>query len=440
MINKIYLVTDLGSGDGGKGGVVHKIANAMNSSVVLKFGAGQGSHGIVTATGEKFNFSHWGCGTLEGIPTFITDRFVVIPHAIVNEGNDLRHRGLADPYKLLSVSPSCICATPYHRLASQIKELLRKDKPRGTIGTGAGEAYRMYLKHKNLLTIVQPIRMAEVMSGGEELKLKLRNTVDYYRHQFGSYREADFLPADRATAANLFSQLFDDDLLEWTLMTYAQLTQTSLQLQTLPQILAQHHGNAVAECSHGVLTDSKQGFAPHTSAIRTLPQLVQRDLYDAGFAGRIVRLGVTRAYAIRHGAGPLPTADAKLSETLLPGSHKEDNRWQGKVRVGALDFVLLNYAVKCCGGAEAFDGLCVTWADQIQVAKKWQFCTEYQNFSGEFTTGALNQAIPQITTLDVASLSQEQLGDLIRQTFRQNVGVPVRMISFGSDDQNKFLY
>lgn len=440
MIDKIYLVTDLGPGDGGKGGVVHKIANTMNSSAVLKFGAGQGSHGVATATGEKFNFSHWGCGTLEGIPTFITSRFVVIPHAILNEGDDLRHRGLNDPYKMLSVSPLCICATPYHRLASRIKELLRKDNPRGTIGTGAGEAYRMHLKHGNLLTIVRPVQMRDVMSGGDGLKEKLQNTVDYYRRLFGSYRETDFLPEDCALAEDLFSQLFDDSLLEWTLLTYAQLAETSLQLQTLPQFLDSHVGNAVAECSHGVLTDSKKGFAPHTSAIRTLPQLVQRDLRFAGFTGQIVRLGVTRAYAIRHGAGPLPTANDRLSERLLPGSYKEENRWQGKVRVGALDFVLLNYAIKCCGGTEAFDGLCVTWADQIQATGKWQFCVEYQNFSSEFTSESLNQVIPQVITVNVTDLSQDKFSELLREAFLKNVGIPVRMISFGPDDQNKFLY
>lgn len=440
MIDKIFLVTDLGPGDGGKGGVIHKIANTMNASIVLKFGAGQGSHGVVTDSGEKCNFSHWGCGTLEGIPTFITERFVVIPHNLPTEAEDLQHHGINDPYQLLKCSPRCVCATPLHRLASRLKELQRKDQPRGTVGTGAGEAYRLHLKHNNLLTIVQPIYMLDVMRGDAELKEKLQGIADHYRRMFPRDQTYECLVEDADLAENLLGQLYDDELLEWTLQKYAKLRQTTLQLQTLHEALSDTAGSAVAECSHGVLTDSVVGFAPHTSAIRTLPEYVCHDLYCSGYRGEIVRLGVTRAYAFRHGAGPLPTADETLSAALLPGSHKDENRWQGKARAGALDFVLLNYAVKCCGGAEAFDGLCVTWADQIQLAGKWQYCDGYQNFDGNFITTSLEQVVPIVKTQDISHLSQAELGNLICQRFQEHVGVPVRMISFGPDDQNKILY
>lgn len=440
MIDKAYIVTDLGPGDGGKGGVVHKIANAMKASAVLKFGAGQGSHGVVTDLGEKFNFSHWGCGTLEAIPTFITERFVVIPHGILKEGDDLRRMGINDPYQLLTISPNCLCATPFHRLASQLNELARKDCPRGTIGTGAGEAYRLYTRHRNCKTIVQPVRMFDVMTGGEELVAKLRNIQQYYQRVFNPKKCLEFLPEDQPLADELLGQLFDDGLLDWTVEKYAELAQTSLRLALMPEYLCELKGCIVAECSHGVLTDSELGFKPHTSAIRTVPELVIRDLRDAGFAGELVRLGVTRAYAIRHGAGPLPTADDTTLETLLPGSHKADNRWQGKVRVGALDFVLLKYAIDCCGGVGAFDGLCVTWADQIWRNQQWQYCTEYAEHDGKFTANSLKKVVPQITVRDISHLTVSGLGKEICQTFLAQLDIPVRMISFGPDDQSKNLY
>lgn len=112
MFEKIYVVTDLGPGDGGKGGVVHKIVNTFHARAVLKFGGGQGSHGVATNEGEHFAFSHWGCATLEGIPTVIAPSFMVIPHAILNEGEELRKMGIYDPYALLKVTSNVLCATP----------------------------------------------------------------------------------------------------------------------------------------------------------------------------------------------------------------------------------------------------------------------------------------------------------------------------------------
>lgn len=70
-MKKAIKVTDLGSGDGGKGGGVHKTAIVMRAHTMIKEGAAQGSHGACTSTGERFAFSQWGCGTFEGVRTHI---------------------------------------------------------------------------------------------------------------------------------------------------------------------------------------------------------------------------------------------------------------------------------------------------------------------------------------------------------------------------------
>ena len=40
-MKKVYIVTDLGPGDGGKGGVVHKIASQFNAHTIVKVGGAQ---------------------------------------------------------------------------------------------------------------------------------------------------------------------------------------------------------------------------------------------------------------------------------------------------------------------------------------------------------------------------------------------------------------
>ncbi len=439
MISKLYLVTDLGPGDGGKGGVVHKIANTFHASAVLKFGGGQGSHGVVTDSGEKFCFSHWGCGTLEGIPTYVTRRFVTIPCAILDEGGVLEHMGLSNPYKLLTISPNCICATPLHKCASQLRELIRRDQPRGTVGSGAGAAYRMAEAWRRGEDVPPPIKMSYIMRRSSSVFSQLQEIAKYYRKEFASYRNFDFLPEDQGEANKLLYALYDDSFVDWTLRQFEKLSQKDITLTPMPQYLASLNGNCVAECSHGVLTDAEVGFHPHVSAIRTLPDQVITDLRDAGYEGKIVRLGVTRAYAIRHGAGPLPTNNDNMLSELLPGSHKNENRWQGKVRVGALDFDLLRYAVDRSGSFDAFDGICVTWADQILKSGKWQYCAEYEKFSGLYTTEGLRNVRPVIQTVDVSSFDRDQLTQLITSEFWKQLHIPVRMISYGPDDQNKIF-
>lgn len=143
-IKRIINVFDLGPGDGGKGGVVHKYSTEYDAHTILKVGGAQGSHGVTTE-GQSFAFSQWGCGTFENVPTHITSRFVMSPDALVAEANALQLAGVSDPWGLLTIDGNAICSTPYHGFSSRIRELLCGKNRRGTIGSGVGQAYRRHL-------------------------------------------------------------------------------------------------------------------------------------------------------------------------------------------------------------------------------------------------------------------------------------------------------
>jgi adenylosuccinate synthase len=149
-------------------------------------------------------------------------------------------------------------------------------------------------------------------------------------------------------------------------------------------------------------------------------------LRENGFTGQIVNLAVHRAYSIRHGAGPLPTADPAMNELLLPGSSKEENRWQGKVRVEPLDFVQMRKALTDSLPIQ-FDGLALTWFDQINKNGLWHFCDHYQS---DGTPVIENVAIP-------LGLSPEKLFNFAAQQMAKFVNVPVRMVSFGPTETDK---
>ena len=459
MTNKVYTVTDLGPGDGGKGGVVHKIATMMRAHTIIKVGGAQGSHGVSTSKDENFAFSQWGCGTFEGIKTHISSRMIVSPEGLLNEADALRYQhGIYDPFALLTIDENALCTTPYHGMSSRLKEMARGSNPRGTIGTGVGEAYRYLQQYPGLAIIVGDLSRSN-------LKDLLASVRDQIRRDLDPIINGEFLPSDREAVEKEVIYLNDDDFLNYAVNRFKKVSELAKIVghDYLGQQIIVQDGVIVVESSHGVLNDHYYGFHPHTSAIRTLPHFARMMLKDAGYDGQFVNLGVFRAYAIRHGAGPLPTADPKMAENLLPGSHKETNRYQGEVRVGPLDLILLRYAIEVCGGISAFDGLAVTWFDQILTNEEWRICHHYIGTDDRtyFTpSGAIKvrkggmddeqlkyqeclgkqllRCKPEIRTHKVSSTtSRNELYSFCAGILAEKLGVSIRMISFGPTERDK---
>lgn len=196
-MDKVYVVTDFGPGDGGKGGIVHALSCMQDDEVnlIIKRGGAQGSHGVRTSYQESFNFSQWGCGTLEGIPTFCSEQMIISPVGLDNESTALRRLGIDDPFLLLSIDPNCICATPYHMISSQLEELLLGKNPRGTIGTGVGRACRMFHESGDTLTL-----RAIELTDKTLIRKKLQRQCEYYRAKYDEAVKTSILPEDMAIA------------------------------------------------------------------------------------------------------------------------------------------------------------------------------------------------------------------------------------------------
>jgi adenylosuccinate synthase len=459
MTEKIYHITDLGPGDGGKGGVVHKIATMMCAHTIIKVGGAQGSHGVRTSSGERYAFSQWGCGTFEGIKTHISPRLIVSPVGLINEAEALKYEhGIHNAFNLLTVDQRALCATPYHGIASRLKEMARRDNPRGTIGTGVGEAYRYAQQYPDLTILAKDLSRPD-------LKNRLAAVRDQVRRNLEPIVNGDFLPDDRDEVQNEIELLGDDKFLDHItgIFQEAGLKAKIVDPEYLAREILSQDGVAVVESSHGVLTDNLHGFHPHTSAIRTLPCFTHAMLREAGYRGHIVNIGVHRAYEIRHGAGPMPTADPAMAENLLPGSNKEENRYQGKVRVGPLDLVLMRYAIDVCGGPKAFDGLAITWFDQIKKNGRWQFCDHYATgWSPDLFTGEgkirvkrfkvddarklyqaylgirLNTCQPELTTINVPPTAErDELFSFCAGILEEKLSVPIRLVSLGPTERDK---
>lgn len=438
MLDKIYVVTDLGPGDGGKGGIVHALAKKERASIIIKRGGAQGSHGVRTSDGKSFNFSQWGCGTFEEVPTYCSPQMVIAPIAMLNEAKALQEVGVSNSWNLIAVDPSCICTTPYHMLASQFEELSCWKNPRGTIGSGVGQAYRISKEDGGTMTI-----RASDLSNVNTIRDKLALQANYYRDKYLSFYP-ELPPEDLVLYNENMSLLFDPGYLEFMFDKFIEVGDR-LNIIDLDEIIQDYPGVGIVECSHGVLTDAETGFKPHVSAIRTLPGFTSRMLLDAGYNNEIVHLGVHRAYEIRHGAGPMPTYSEEFTEMLLPGSNKEENRWQGKVRTGPLDMVLLKRAINVCKETgTVFDGICLTWFDQIlKNNRKWVTCMEYQYppADGESYTEYLKHVEPSRAAVHfINPVSTKDLFQFAGQVLRNNsIDPPLSILSVGPTEKDKIF-
>lgn len=456
-MKKIYMVTDLGPGDGGKGGVVHKLAHLRKAHTIVKVGGAQGSHGVRTASGQAFAFSQFGCGTFEGVRTHLSSRFVMDPIGLINEAYALRYEaGVYEPLSLLTIDESALVNTPFHGIASRIKELSLLDSPRGTVGTGVGQTYRLHQSHPELSIFARDL-------GSPQLREKLMAVREYVTDELKPLLSGHFFPADQERLTRDVALLSDEGFVSHILEQFENVSRTTrvVDEEYFGQEILGRDGVIVSEASHGILTDQYAGFHPHTSALRTLPRFTRAMFESAHYDGEIVSLGIHRAYQIRHGAGPMVTHDPALSATLLPGSSKDDNRWQGQVRVGPLDLVMLRYAL-AASGEGAYDGLAITWFDQIEKRGEWSLATQYRGthdpqfftpagdikphdgedearlaHQGELTK--LLQAFqPEVMSLSLPrGASRDELYALCAEILQEQLRVPVRMISFGPTERDK---
>jgi adenylosuccinate synthase len=137
-------------------------------------------------------------------------------------------------------------------------------------------------------------------------------------------------------------------------------------------------GAVVFEGAQGVLLDEWRGFHPHTTWSTCTAEGALAALGGCGYDGAVTRWGVVRAYATRHGAGPMVTEDAGLTARLRE-AHNRDDGWQGGFRVGCFDAVATRYAMAANGGVDA---LAVTCVDRLRAEAAWRLATAYRMGDG----------------------------------------------------------
>lgn len=370
----VYVITGLGYGDECKGATV----DFLNPKYVIRIGGPQARHNVVTREGKICCFAQIGSATLKGARTHLSKHMLIEPGTLFEDACELeRDYGIRDIFDRITIDEECLVITRFQMAACRLREIARSANPHGTTGFGVGDT----ILDAESGTCIQAKDfgkpwLSDKIEAIRELKLKqLESVLDQVRD----------LPA----AQEELSVLYNQELVEEQTHIFSNLRCLfSIVDGSYLDWLLQQEGEMVIEGSQGVLLDRWYGWNPHTTMVRTTPDYAINLLEEHGFRGKIIKLGLTRAYQTRHGTGPFVTEDhnwRRIIKDFNNGLHP----WQGRFRVGPLDAVALRYAINVCGGPKAFDGLVVSCLDQMAPFETWSICTSYNPMDAEADLSSL---------------------------------------------------
>jgi adenylosuccinate synthase len=381
-----FIVVDLGFGDVGKGTLTDWLVRRHGARCVVRFNGGaQAGHNVVTDDGRHHTFAQFGAGTfVPGVRTHLARTTVIHPLAMLVEARHLARKGVTDALERLTVSEGAQVITPFHQAAGRLRELARGHGRHGTCGVGVGETVRHALEHP------EEALHARDLTEPRSLVHKARRVQERLRTELSEVlRAVQGLPQAEAERA-----LLED-------AEVASRWEEALEpLRPGERVVEDSHlgrllreGSTVFEGAQGVLLDEWRGFHPHTTWSTCTFDNALELLGEHGFGGEVHRLGVLRAYATRHGEGPLPTEEPALA-TRLSEPHNGAEGWQGAFRVGCFDAVLARYALAACGGVDA---LAVTHLDRLSGS--WPVCTAYRAPPGSDSGSFVREAEERVVAL-----------------------------------------
>ena len=366
MMQRAFLTVDLGFGDAGKGTVVDFLTRAHNAHTVVRYNGGaQAGHRVVAPAGQEHVFAQFGSGTLAGAATHLSRFMLIEPLDMMAEERHLRNLGVVDAFQRTTIDEQALVITPFQRAANRLKELARGDGRHGSCGMGVGETVADSLTHG-----ASALRAGD-LTRPDRLRAKLRELAAVNARKVNSLRAG--LP-QMQQVEDEFDVLDSPDWIDWLMVEYARFA-AAAQIcpgETLHAIL-QKSGAVVFEGAQGVLLDEWAGFHPYTTWSTTTLANADQLLDEAGYGGATTRLGITRAYATRHGAGPF-VSEAPPLGALLPDTANGFGPWQQSFRVGWLDLVMLRYAQRIVGW---LDALAVTCLDRVAGLPALRVCDRY---------------------------------------------------------------
>jgi adenylosuccinate synthase len=322
--SRVSVVIGAGYGDEGKGLVTDYLSD-HDTLVVRHNGGYQAGHTVVTPEGQRHVFKHFGSGTLRGARTYLSRYFVANPMFYVTECEELQALGY-NPNVYLD--ENCVIATPYDLMLNHGAEKARGKKKHGSCGMGINEAVQRHECSPGF-----KITAKDLTKGRYELQMKLDWILDKYilsrAEELGI--PSDGLPylKDARVRARFLEEC--DQMME--------------HVVDVKPALSGWAGPVVFEGAQGLMLDQGHKNYPHVTRSRTGLYNAVELVHYASMEGMADIYYVTRCYATRHGAGPLPHELPSKPYSGIEDRTNVENGFQDALRFGHIDVDELTSAI-----------------------------------------------------------------------------------------------
>lgn len=391
------IIVDLGYGDAGKGTMVDYFCATEKVDLVVRYNGGaQCGHNVVLPDGTHHTFSQFGAGTFHGVPTYLSQFVLVNPIFLYKEAYELEQLIGHNPLDNLLVHKDAIITTPFHIAANRMKEMARGKDRHGSCGLGIGETMQ---DHEAGIRL----RVGETKSK-RHLWAKLKIIQHLKRMEVVEILDKVPMGAQLLEATDT---LWNKDEVDECVDFYFGLQDRVDIIANLPHA---PNYNYVFEGGQGVLLDQDYGVEPYRTWSKTTSYNAELICKEFGIT-EIEKIGVTRAFMTRHGAGPFKTEDSGLTKSLHD-TNNPTNTWQGDFRWGWLNANELADAIRWTDGVHS---LAVTWMDKLRHRASWRM----------WTGGHYERHTPD---MDVVA-------DVLANTF----AIPVKYISYAPTYKEKIV-
>lgn len=292
-------------GDEGKGLIVDWLCARQGAGVVVRFNGGaQAGHTVVSPDGRRHVFQHVGAGAFHGVPTFLSQFFIVNPLMFFKETEALEKECGIVPQ--VFAHPDCLVTTFADMLINQRKEDARGAKRHGSVGLGIHET----IQRSQLPEL--HISMSDLWHGSRP---RLREKLSEICGKWAKFRSGSKIE-DADAMIEAFVHGCDK---------FAQCVH--------PAGIGQCK-DPVFEGAQGLLLDQdRKEFWPHVTHSSTGTRNVRKLCDQAGISD-VETYYVSRTYLTRHGAGPLPGEDASMA---FQDNTNTPHSYQGVLRFAPLD-------------------------------------------------------------------------------------------------------
>ena len=354
---KAQIVCGSNFGDEGKGMTVDYLSSLSDNTIVVRFNGGANAGHTVQTEKTRHVFSHFGSGTLLGVPTFLSKYFVVDPVAFSLELNELLEYVVPMiKYPILYVDRNAYLTTPYDSMINILAEKSRGEGKHGSCGYGINETVTRHAdqdiyNHNDMLDTT----VAD-LDDLDALRAKLYYIRDVYvpqrLHNLG-IDNAEFDLSDEPIDEFLFfCGFFKRDVII--------VSDASILLQ---------YDTVVFEGAQGLLLDEYHRWFPHVTRSRTGVFNAVQILKSIGVYEADV-FYVTRTFLTRHGRGPLPLeqSDSTVFSGIVDATNVP-NKHQETIRYAPLNLPLLSESINSDLKTVLYFtfnvNLSVTWVDYL---------------------------------------------------------------------------